>query len=74
MVERNLKATLGGNMELRIPVYQATRFMVLDENKEALRGFNTKAQATTFIGGDKDLTIKEMSQKYKTYEVEEAPF
>ena len=61
-------------MELRIPVYQATRFMVLDENKEALRGFHTKAQAITFINGDKDLSIKELPQKYKTYEVEEALF
>ena len=61
-------------MELRIPVYQATRFMVLDENKESLRGFYTKSQAKTFIGGDQELSIKELPQKYKTYEVEEAPF
>ena len=61
-------------MELKLPVYQATRFMVLDENKEALRGFYSKAQAQTFIGGDKDLSIKELPKKYKTYEVEEAPF
>lgn len=60
-------------MELRIPIYQATRFMVLDENKESLRGFHTKAQAITFIGGDQELSIKELPQKYKTYQVEEAP-
>lgn len=61
-------------MVLNIPIYQATRFMVLDENKEALRGFYTKAQAKTFIGIDTELTIKELPQKYKTYQVEEAPF
>jgi hypothetical protein len=61
-------------MELKLPVYQATRFMVLDENKEALRGFHTKSQAQTFINNDKELSIKELPQKYKTYQVEEAPF
>jgi hypothetical protein len=60
-------------MELRIPVYQATRFMVY-ENHSALRGFHTKQQAKTFVGNDKDLTIKELPQKFKTYQVEEAPF
>jgi hypothetical protein len=61
-------------MVLNIPVYTATRFMVMDENNEALRGFHTKAQAKNFIDTDLSLSIKELSQKYKTYQVEEAPF
>jgi len=61
-------------MVLNIPMYTATRFMVMDENNESLRGFHTKAQAKNFIGSDSSLSIKELPQKFKTYEVEEAPF
>jgi len=55
-------------------MYTATRFMVMDENNESLRGFHTKTQAKNFIGSDSSLSIKELPQKFKTYEVEEAPF
>lgn len=61
-------------MILSIPIFSAVRFMVYDESNVALRGFYSKPQAQTFIGSDKDLTIKQLPQKFKTYEVEEAPF
>jgi hypothetical protein len=48
--------------------------MVYDESNVALRGFYNKSQAQTFIGSDQELTIKQLPQKFKTYEVEEAPF
>lgn len=61
-------------MELQVPVYQAVRFMVYDEDQIALRGFYSNGQAKFFVGDDKTLTIKKLPQKYKTYQVEEAPF
>jgi hypothetical protein len=43
------------------------------EGNEKLRGFWTKEDAKCFVGNS-DLTIRKLPQKFKTYEVEEAPF
>jgi hypothetical protein len=61
-------------MELQIPVYQAVKFMVYDEDQIALRGFCSKQEALHYVGNDLSLTIKKLPNKYKTYQVEEAPF
>jgi len=58
-------------MMLQIPV-RGIRYMVY-ERTEKLRGFYTKEEAKYFIGNS-DLTIHTLPQKFKTYEVEEAPF
>ena len=61
-------------MVFQVPVYQAVRFMVYDEDQEALRGFYHHQQAIDFIGSDKTLTIKKLPKKFNILEVEEAPF
>ena len=61
-------------MELQVPVYQAVRFMVYDEDQTALRGFYSNQQEQAFVGSNSNLTIKKLPKKYKTYQVEEAPF
>jgi hypothetical protein len=43
------------------------------EGTEKLRGFWTKEDAEYFVGNS-NLTICKLPQKFKTYEVEEAPF
>jgi len=58
-------------MIIQIPVRQI-RYMVYEGN-EKLRGFWTKEDAEYFVGNS-DLTIRKLPQKFKTYEVEEAPF
>ena len=61
------------SIEIKIPVFTAIRYMVY-ELDSPLRGFATKKEADEFASKDSDLRVKFIPQKYKTYEVEEAPF
>ena len=70
----NLLMRMYFNMELQIPIYRAIQFMVYDECGEALRGFHSKQEALHYVGNDTTLTIKKLPTKFKTYQVEEAPF
>ena len=60
-------------MYLNIPVFTAIRYMVYELGRP-LRGFATKAEAEAFVLDDEDLRIVHIPAKFKTVEVEEAPF
>jgi hypothetical protein len=59
-------------MILQVPI-RGVQFMVYEDN-EKVRGFYTKSEAQHFISNNTEMTIKKLPQKFKTYEVEEAPF
>ena len=59
-------------MILQIPT-RGISYMVY-EGAEKLRGFYTRSEAKYFVGNNKELSIVQLPQKFKTYEVEEAPF
>jgi len=60
-------------MQLNIPVFTAIRYMVYELGRP-LRGFATKAEAEAFVAKDEDLRIVHIPTKFKTFEVDEAPF
>ena len=59
--------------EIKIPVYTAIRYMVFELGRP-LRGFATRTEAEIFASKDKDLEVRYIPKKYKTIEVEDAPF
>lgn len=54
-------------------MFTAIRYMVYELGRP-LRGFATKAEAEAFVSNDNDLRIVYIPKKFKTIDVEEAPF
>lgn len=60
-------------IELKIPTFQAIRYVVHDWGGP-LRGFETRKEAEDFINGDKEYWIEFIPKRIATIDVEEAPF
>lgn len=60
-------------MIIKIPKLTAIRYMVHDWGGP-LRGFETKADATRFIGEDDSKWIEYIPKSFYEIDVEEAPF